>query len=60
MCFCENKWLEEGPDDFRPVFYKQYIDNTFFIYKYHASLFLNYFNSQHTKNNFTMETEQNR
>ena len=49
MCFHEKKWLEECQDDFRPVLYKRYIDDTFILFKdkSHAPLFLNYLNNQH-------------
>ena len=33
MCFHEEMWLEQCPDDFRPVFYKRYIDDTFILFK---------------------------
>ena len=33
MCFYEKKWLEKCPDDFRPVFYKRYIDDTFIFFQ---------------------------
>ena len=61
MCFHEKKWLEQCPDDLRPAFYKQYIDNTFILFKdkSQAPLVLNYLNSQHSNINFIMDTEQN-
>ena len=51
---------KNGPDNFRPVFYKRNID-TFILFKdkSHAPVFLNYLNSQYRNINFTMETEQN-
>ena len=33
MCFHGKKLLEKCPDDFRPVFYKRYIDDTFILFK---------------------------
>ena len=54
MCFHEKKWLEKFPDDFRPVFYERYIDDTFILFKDQS-------HAPRNKNiNFTMESEQKR
>ena len=46
---------------FRPVFYKRYVDDTFFLFKHknHVPLFLNYIDSRHITINFSYETENN-
>jgi len=31
MCHHEQKWLTDCPSNFKPVFYRRYIDDTFFI-----------------------------
>ena len=60
MCFRESEWLEKCPVDFKPVYYKRYVDDTFLIFqkREHISLFLNYLNSQHENINFTCEMEK--
>jgi len=57
----ENLWLEKCPADFKPVFYRRYMDDTFLLFNCssHAPLFLQYLNSQHSNIRFTMETENN-
>ena len=29
LCHHERKWLEDCPDNFRPVYYKRYVDDIF-------------------------------
>ena len=59
MCSHEQRWLDECPLKFKPIFYRRYVDDTFLLFrkKGHAKLFLNYLNSKHTNINFTMENE---
>ena len=47
MCFMEQKWLSDCPLDFKPVYYRRYIDDTFLLFrdKSHVTHFLNYLNS---------------
>jgi len=61
MCFYENIWLRDCPIDFKPIFYRRYVDDTFLLFRQesHAKLFLNYLNQKHPNINFTMESEQN-
>ena len=60
MCHHENIWLDECPADFRPVFYKRYIDDTFLLFRHpsHSDLFLDYLNNKHPNIKFTCEVEQ--
>jgi len=60
MCFYEKVWLSDCPLDFKPIFYRRYVDDTFLLFrqKEHANLFLQYLNSKHASINFTIETEQ--
>ena len=53
--------LQNCPNEFRPVFYKRYVDDTFVIFRHkdHAKLFLNYINDHHSSISFTMEEEIN-
>ena len=61
MCFHESKWLEDCPVEFRPLFYKRYVDDCFVLFhaRTHAEHFLNYINAKHPKMKFSMETEEN-
>ena len=62
LCFHESLWLSNCPDQFKPVFYKRYIDDTFLLFRHssHIQLFLDYLNSQHPNIKFTCEIENNR
>ena len=59
MCFHETSWIHDCPDNFKPLFYRRYIDDTFVLFKdrSHATLFLNYLNSKHANIHFTMDSE---
>ena len=61
MCFHERVWLTNCPIEFKPVFYRRYIDDTFLLFKdqSHVKLFLDYLNSQHPNIKFTCELENN-
>ena len=61
MCFMEEKWLSNCPLDFKPQFYRRYVDDTFLIFKSstHVHLFLEYINSQHPNIKFTCDNEVN-
>ena len=58
LCFYEEKWLSSCPD-FKPIFYRRYIDDTFLVFKHssHVPLFINYLNNKHPNIKFTCETE---
>ena len=59
MCHNEVKWLHDCPNNFKPICYKRYVDDTFLVFKEssHIKLFLNYLNSKHPKIKFTCEQE---
>ena len=61
MCFHERVWLDECPVNFKPVFYRRYVDDTFLLFKdkTHVPLFLDYLNSKHPNIKFTSEIETN-
>jgi hypothetical protein len=61
MCFYEKIWLEKCPSNFRPIFYKRYIDDTFVLFKSeaHIEMFLQYLNTRHPNIRFTFESEHN-
>ena len=59
MCHHEQNWLDNCPDDFKPVLYNRYVDDTFVLFKdpSHAPLFHNYINSMHPNIRFTVDRE---
>ena len=61
MCYLEERFLNECPGNFKPIFYRRYVDDTFLLFKHkdHAKLFLDYVNNIHHNIRFTMETENN-
>ena len=61
MGHCENIWLDKCPQEFKPMYYKRYVDDCFLLFRNHnhVSLFLDYVNSQHPNISFTCEVENN-
>ena len=61
LCHHEEQWLQNCPSDFKPVFYRRYIDDTFLLFKdpSHIKKFHTYINKQHPNIDFTTETEVN-
>ena len=59
LCHNEQIWLQQCPEEFKPLYYKRYLDDTFIIFKdpSHANLFCNYLNSRHKNIQFTSELE---
>ena len=57
MCHHEKLWLKDFPDDFKPVFYRRYVDECFLLFKdqSHSRQFLGYLNDKHANISFTME-----
>ena len=47
MCHMEEKWMSDCPSNFKPTFYRRYVDDTFLIFESvsHIPLFLECFNS---------------
>ena len=62
LCHHETNWLDNCPLDYRPVYYRRYVDDCFVIFRHpsHAQKFLDYLNVQHPKIKFTKETEVNK
>ena len=60
MCFKESEWLENCPAEFKPTYYRRYVDDTFLLFreKHHANMFLTYMNDQHPNIKFTYEMEK--
>ena len=60
LCFHEQIWLNECPDEFKPVYYRRYVNDTFFIRSPdHLEKFKYYLNSKHINTRFTCEKEYN-
>lgn len=61
LCHHEKNWIENCPSDFRPVYFKRYVDDCFVIFQHpsHVDRFLTYLNLQHPNMRFTKETEVN-
>ena len=50
MCSFENKWLKDCPNFLKSVFYRQYVDDIFVLFK-------EYLSSKHPNINFSLEKE---
>ena len=61
LCHHEDKWLHDCPTEFKPIFYKRYVDDTctLFYTPEHPENFLNYLNEKHANIKFTLEIEDN-
>ena len=61
LCFYEKKWLEQCPEEFKPVYYRRYVDDIFVLFKSQDYLikFRDYFKKCHPNMNFTFEQEKN-
>ena len=60
MNFYEKIWLDNCPEDIRPIFYRRYVDDIFILCKSedHLIKFKEYLNSKHPNINFTHEFEE--
>ena len=60
LCYHETTWVNNCPQEFRPVYYRRYIDDVIVLFKEktHVKKFLRYTNSRH-KNIFTFVKEEN-
>ena len=61
LSFYEIKWLEQCPKEFKPVFYRRYVDDIFVLFEsaQNLSKFCNYFNACHPNMSFSFEQEKN-
>ena len=60
LSFYEVEWLEKCPNEFKPVFYRRYVDDIFVLFKSaeHLSKFRDYFNTCHQNMSFSFEQEK--
>ena len=61
MCYRKEQWLADWPLEFKPLFYKRYVDDSFLIFKSRDQIekFLNYLNNKHPNIKFTSDIEEN-
>ena len=61
MSYHEKKWLDECPDDIKPIKYRRYVDDIFVLCRdrEHHEKFKEYMNSKHENISFTDELEEN-
>ena len=59
LCYHEKSWLQQCPGNFKPVYFKRYVDDIFCLFdsENHVQEFLSYLNSRHPNMNFTFENE---
>ena len=59
-CSFENKWLRNRPNDFKPVFYRRYIDDIFVLFSSpdHWDKFREYLSSKYLNIKFSIEKEE--
>ena len=60
MSHHEVKWLNDCPSEFKPIYYRRYVDDIIVLFKdkSHLTLFVEYMNSQHPNIKFTKEEEK--
>lgn len=61
LCYYEKVWLDECPNNFKPLIYKRYVDDTFLLFEdpSHVDQFLDFLNNKHPNIRFTKELENN-
>ena len=61
LVYYEHKWLEKCPLQFRPKYYRRYVDDIFLMFgsRDHVKKFFKYMNSPHPNIQFTCEVESN-
>ena len=59
-CCFESKWLRNCLNDFKPVFYRRYIEDIFVLFSSpdHADRFREYLSSKHLNIKFSIEKEE--
>ena len=59
LCSRETSWLDNCPSNFKPLYYRRYVDDLFLIFNndFEVDQFLGYMNKQHNNIKFTCERE---
>ena len=63
LVYFEKNWLQNCPSDFKPHYYRRYVDDIFVLFTSpkHLEAFRNFLNGRHANMSFTIEREkQNR
>ena len=60
MCHYEETWLEPCPAEFKPIYYRRFVDDCFVVFREfsHVKQFHDFINKQHLNLKFTVEIEQ--
>ena len=60
MCHHEKIWLDECPVEFKPLYYRRYVDDIFVLFSSedHVEKFRNYLSNRHKNINFSKELEK--
>ena len=60
LCHYEKSWLNRCPNEYKPLYFKRYVDNIFCLFRdvSHVEMFLTYINTCHPNMNFTFENEE--
>ena len=61
ICYHESNCLKDWQQDFKPVYYKRYVDDIFVLFnkQKHVQLFLECISKKHENIKFSIETEIN-
>ena len=61
LCFHEQIWLNDSPENFKPVYYRRYVNGIFSLFcsPDHLEKFTSYLNSKRKNIKFTYEKESN-
>ena len=61
LAYHEQRWLQSCPQEFKPLLYRRYVDDTFLIFNDKSLIdqFLQYLNNKHSNIKFTRDLEQN-
>ena len=59
LCYHEENWIDNCPIQFKPKYYKRYVDDIFLLFNdaNHVNKFEKYLNSRHKNMKFTKEVE---
>ena len=60
LVYHEKNWLEHCPVEYRPLYYRRYVDDIFVLFNSakHLKRFYSYLNSRHLNISLTMENEE--
>ena len=61
LAYYEQIWLNDCPHEFKPVYYKRYVDDIFVVFRspHHLEKINEYLNTKHVNIKFTTEKEVN-